>query len=155
MLDRMYNEYRNSIRSDTVQNGIFMLDGWKNSNANTKNVVAIVRTTNGHNVFLELFNFSEARKTGEALTEVANDCINIAARDFNTNIYAVSTDNASNMMRMGRNLPVWYVTCNSHSGNLLFESLTYREFDRQVSQVVKDFRSPNLEAKLKNLGGRW
>lgn len=59
-------------------NGILLMDGWKNSAANTKNVVTIVRITRGNNIFLETFNFSELRETEEALQAVANICLNIA-----------------------------------------------------------------------------
>ena len=88
---------------DKPQNRTLLLDGWKNSTANTKNVVAVVslNATNEH-IFLDSWNFSPLKETAEALSEVVNSCIDIARIKYNINIYAVVTDNASNMKSMGK-----------------------------------------------------
>lgn len=153
ILDRMIDKFHDDIRLEEIQDGIMMIDGWKNSNANSKNVVAVVRTTLGRNIFLDSWNFSKIRETGDALAIFANECIQVALNDFNIDIYAVITDNASNMKRMGQLIDKWHLTCNSHSGNLLFKSLIDDEFDRIISNIIKDFKSPNLESQLVNLGG--
>ncbi|XP_076248004.1 uncharacterized protein LOC143187643 [Calliopsis andreniformis] len=84
----------------------------------------MLHLTTGHQFFLDFWDFSTARQTGEAVTEVVNDCCQIAKDKYNIKIYAVVTDNASNMTYMGKRVNLWHLTCNSHSGNLLFKSLT-------------------------------
>lgn len=155
LLNRIFEEHRNLVRQDQVQDGILMIEGWKNSVSNTKNVVAIVRTTNGENMFLNSWNFNMLRETGEALSNVADECVEIALNTFNIDIYCVLTNNASNMINMGQHVDhLWHLKCNSHSGNLLFRSFTNEALANNVALIVKDFKSPNLESQLINAGGR-
>ena len=147
LLNQEYDEFCNSLRKEETDNGVLLLDGWKNSVANTKNVVAITRTISGQNVFLE-------SSLLEALSIVVNQCIDLAMQKCNINIYAVVTDNASNMISMGRQVNVWHTIYNSHSGNLLFKTLSDIEFDKNITNIVKDFKTPMLESQLMNAGGK-
>ena len=77
-----------------------------------------------YGIFMDSWNFSLHRETGENLSEVVNQSVNIARDRYGVNVYAVITDNASNMKSMGRQIDLWHViTCNSHNGNLLCKSL--------------------------------
>ncbi|XP_043256809.1 uncharacterized protein LOC122399852 [Colletes gigas] len=146
LLNVQYEQLCSSIKQNVQQNAVLLIDGWKNSAANSKNVVAMLRLTTGRNLFLESWTFNQIRETGKALSEVVNQCVEIAYNQYNINIYAVVTDNASNMINIKRRVDLWHVTCNSHSGNLLFKSLIDTSFDDKVNNIIKDFRSPNLES---------
>lgn len=56
------------------------------------------------------------------------------------------------MVNMGARVDLWHITCHSHSGNLLFKSLTNKAFNEKVTKLVKEFKSPWLEAALKAKG---
>ena len=102
ILDSRYNKFLASVKKEEPTDGVLLIDGWKNSSANTKNVVSMVRLHNDNYVFLESFNFSSKKETAENLVEVVQQSTNLARERFNINLYAVVTDNASNMMATGR-----------------------------------------------------
>ena len=107
----------------------------------------------GHYTFLDSWNFSSIKKTGVNLSQVVNQSVEIARRKYNINIYAVVTDNASNMVLMGRLVDLWHVTCNSHSANLLCKSLVDEAFSARVKNLLKEFKSTLLETLLIDAGG--
>ena len=98
-------------------------------------------------------NFSSLRETGEALSEVVNQCIDIAREKYGITIYALITDNASNMKSMGRQVNLWHVTCNSHSGNLRCKSVANKDFCAKVQKVQLEFKSPASETSIVAKGG--
>ena len=153
LLDKRFNEFQNSVVQIQTTNAVLLLDGWKNSAANTKNVVGMVYMETGKYFFLKSWNFSNISETGQELSNVVNESIELAREKYNLNIFAVISDNASNMVRMGNLVNIWHVTCNSHSGNLLSKSITDNEFAKKVNKLLKDFKNPALESQLLDLGG--
>lgn len=132
-------EYKKFRRSSAL-----LIDGWKNENANTKNAAT------GETLYLESFDFTGISETGTELGKIVEVCVNFAKEKYNTEIYAVVSDNAANMMKMGRLANIWHLTCNSHTGNLLAKDLVASRISSQVKQVLKEFRGLNLEKELKN-----
>ncbi|OXU22146.1 hypothetical protein TSAR_001568 [Trichomalopsis sarcophagae] len=124
--------------------GGLLMDGWKNSSANTKNVVSMIR--------LESFNFSSKQETAQNLIDVFQQSIVLTRYRFNVNLHGVVTDNASNIMSMGRMCELWHTTCNSHSGNLLCKAMVDVSFAKQVNTLLKEFKNPNLEHLLVEAG---
>ena len=104
-------------------------------------------------IFLNSWNFSTIRETGQALTDVVNECIGMAREKYGIHIYGVATDNASNMLCMGRNVDLWHIKCSSHSGNLLCKSAVDNNFAAQVNKLLKEFKNTALESQLLELGG--
>lgn len=156
ILNACFNTLQESIRNMGRQDAVLQIDGWKNKSANTQNVVALLRLDDMHSqkyIFLNSWNFSTLSETGEALRELVNECIGIARERYNLNVFAVITDNASNMKRMGTLVDIWHTTCNSHSGNLLGKSVVDNEFATLVNNLLKEFKNVNLEARLLDLGG--
>lgn len=78
-----------------------LIDGWTNSSSNQQNVVAMLTTANDEKIFLESFDISESRETSEKLVEIVKECADLAKEKYDTEIYAIVTDNAANMTCMG------------------------------------------------------
>jgi len=153
---RLLNEVHNNIcsslrfRSDSV----LLIDGWKNEAANTKNVACLLHSATGEAVFLESFDLTGIRETGEELADIIEQCLKLALEKYQTHIYAVVTDNAANMMKMGRLTTIWHLTCNSHTANLLAKDLVSKAITGQVKTVLKAFHGPDVEKELLAKGGR-
>lgn len=137
-----------------------LIDGWTNSSSNQQNVVAMLTTANDEKIFLESFDISESRETSEKLVEIVKECADLAKKKYDTEIYAVGTDNAANMTCMGSQIKpdMMFTTCNSHTGNLLAKDvIAARKNATTMSKVMtvqKDFKKPGLEARLKKIGGK-
>lgn len=137
-----------------------LIDGWTNSSSNQQNVVAMLSTANDEKIFLESFDISENRETSEKLVEIVKECADLSKEKYDTEIYAVVTDNAANMTCMGSQIKpdMMFTTCNSHTGNLLAKDVIaarkYATIMSKVMTVQKDFKKPGLEARLKQIGGK-
>lgn len=83
-----------------------------------------------------------------------DEAIICAKQMYITNIYAVVTDNAPPMMSIGKNIELLYVTCNSHSGNLLAKAMVESSFTEKITKVLKELKSSALERKIVNFNGR-
>lgn len=130
------------------KHAVLLVDGWKNKTINTKNLVALIRLDNKQYVFLGSWDFSDKSETGEELTKTVNICVQLALEQYAIKIYVVVTDNAANMMKMGRTVDLWYLTCSSHSGNLLCKALVDNKFGGEVKSVINEFKNPFLQKKL-------
>lgn len=135
VLDRIFEKViqrnRNTIAG---RNSVLLLDGWKNSSSNTKHIVAFIHNTNNNSrIFLESFDISTESETANLLENIVQQCIDLAQNRYDTNAYAIVTDNAIPMTVMGNRVVLWNTTCNSHSGNLLAKDLVEPEFAKQVA----------------------
>uniref|UniRef100_A0A1I8PQE9 HAT C-terminal dimerisation domain-containing protein n=2 Tax=Stomoxys calcitrans TaxID=35570 RepID=A0A1I8PQE9_STOCA len=101
---------------------VLLIDGWKNSASNTKNVAALLHNCD-HRIFLESYDFSNLRETSENLAEMVKNAVALAKDRYKVEVFAVVTDNAANMMSMGRIIDLIHTTCNAHIGNLLSKDL--------------------------------
>ena len=70
-----------------------------------------------------------------ALKEVSDAAVKDAKEIYNTNRYALVSDNVSSMICMGKMIDYWHLTCNSHSGNLLEKNLV--EFKQTKAEKLK------------------
>ncbi|XP_051171011.1 uncharacterized protein LOC127287898 [Leptopilina boulardi] len=127
------------------------IPSWREKNE--KYVVGILHKTNGSKVFLDSWDFTQNSETATALKEVIDSAIIYAKQEYNTNIYAVVTDNVASMTSVGNNIDCWFGTCHSHSGNLLAKSLIGQSFNAELVSVFKEFKTPKLERELINRGG--
>ena len=73
---------------------------------------------------------------------------------YNTNIYAICSDNASNMRKMGSQINLWYSNCNSHTANLLAKELVSDHIAGRVQTVLREFSSPDLEKSIIKHNGK-
>lgn len=153
LLEKVHTKIIEKLKYVVPINGVLLIDGWKNSSANTKNVVCTIQTQDGKSIFLHSWDFSELRETGDELVRVTDEAVAMAKDRFNINIYAVVSDNASSMMKMGRLVEVWHTTCHSHSGNLLLKSLVDVKFAESINKLLREFKTPLAERELKRRKG--
>lgn len=138
-----------------------LVDGWQNSSSNRHYVATMLATSNDQKIFLESFNFSTLRETGDNLFDAVQQAIVLAKDRYDTVVYAMLTDNAFNMQKMGKGannfLDILYSTCNAHSANLLAgDILQQKEFEKvmkKVMKIQKDFRRTALANRLSDAGG--
>lgn len=155
ILDKLHTKII-AARKESLKNteSVLLIDGWKNSSANTKNVVCVLRNASKkQKVFLESYDFSGLKETATALKKVVNEVTELAMDLYGTTIYAVVSDNVSSMIAMGKSIDLWHTTCNSHSANLLAKSLVEKSFATKVHALLKEFKNLNLEVELIKRGG--
>lgn len=164
LLDQTHDkmEKRNSNLIKQMDNKVTLLiDGWQNSSANRHCVVTMLSTSDDQKVFLESYDFSSVRETGQNLHDVVQKSIVLAKERYGAEIYAVLSDNAYNMQNMGaeatKKLNLLYSTCNSHSANLLagdiLKTTKYSKIMDKVMLVQKEFKKTSLEDRLLKAGG--
>ncbi|XP_023245165.1 uncharacterized protein LOC111642859 [Copidosoma floridanum] len=108
---------------------VLLIDDWRNKSVNRKFLVSTVRNKNVHQTFLTFSDISTDKEDGEFLSDFIEEAIVIAKEKYNTDIYAIVSDNDSKIVRGGRlartveRKELWQSTCASHSGNLLLKSI--------------------------------
>lgn len=147
--------------SKTNKRATLLVDGWKNSSANRKYVAMMLATSDDEKVFLDAPDFSTLRETSVNLFEAVSKAVALAKERYDVDVYAVLTDNASNMQSMGascESLKLLYSTCNAHSANLLAGDILkvakYSKVLGKVMTVQKDFKRTGLVNRLLKAGGR-
>ena len=138
-----------------------LVDGWQNSASNRHNVVTMLSTATDQKIFLESFDFSNIRETGSNLLEAVNESIKIAKDRYNATVTSILSDNAANMVNMGKSaqdsLNVVFSTCNAHSANLLAGDIL-KDSKRaatmsKVMMIQKEYKKTGLEDRLLKIGG--
>ncbi|KAL4154108.1 hypothetical protein QTP88_001941 [Uroleucon formosanum] len=131
-----------------------LIDGWKNVAANTKNVACLLHSSNGEALVLESFDLTGTKETALELCNIVDKCISLALEKHNTNIYAVISDNAANMIKMGKLTTIWRLTCNNHTANLLAKDLVSKPLIEKAKVLLKAFHGPDADKELLNQGGQ-
>ncbi|XP_015115596.1 uncharacterized protein LOC107040163 [Diachasma alloeum] len=152
LLDQIHQKLIQQLEYTEETDGVLPIDGWKNSLANTKNVVCTIYTKDKRSIFLNSWDFTELRETGDQLANVIDEAVSMSKARFKMNIYGVVSDNASAMMRMGKLVSVWH-TCLSHSGNLWLKSLANPHLVECINKLLREFKNPRGERELKKRGG--
>lgn len=133
---------------------VLFINGWKNKVSNTNYVACLVQVESGEALFLESFDLTGIKETGQKLAKIVKTCIDLALSRHKTYIYAVITNNATNNIRMGKLSEIWHLTCKSHTGNLLSKDLVSTKLTGPVKVLLKAFHGSGIEKKLIKLGGR-
>lgn len=108
---------------------VLLIDGWKNTFNNTKTVVTMLHNAKGSTAFVNAWDVTEDYETSDKLIEIVNESIQIAKTLYESTVYAVVSDNAAAMIKMGKNITIWHSNCSSHTANLLAKDVlnkTYR-----------------------------
>lgn len=155
LLDNAYKKcIHDNARSLNVYS-VLLIDGWKNSSSNAKTVVCMLHNAGGFQAFLNAWDFTANSETGEKLTEIVNESIQLAKDFYNTTVYAVVSDNASAMLKMGRTIEIWHSNCNSHTANLLAKDVLDEDCTKNVITILKEFKQSHFERVLvDNKGSR-
>ncbi|CAH2010182.1 unnamed protein product [Acanthoscelides obtectus] len=76
-------------------------------------------------VSLDAWDISGDIENGEKVTEIVCRAIEFVTETYKTNVYAIVSDNASVMVKMGNELDqtIWHSTCSSHTANLFAKSV--------------------------------
>lgn len=131
-----------------------MLDGWKNSSNNTRNVAGVLKFAYGAIVFLGTQDFSLIQETTENLLEKLVDYFVPRAKQlYNCVIDSVVTDNANNMTSFSNSSNLISYTCMAHTGNLLLNELFDHELGNKLRNLMKHFKKSYFEGKLITFGG--
>lgn len=156
LLDKAYKKCiissKNSLKSDSV----LVIDGWKNSSSNAKTVVTTLHTADGDRAFLDAWDLSGESENAERLSEIIYESIALAKDKYDTDVFAVVSDNASTMIKMGKltKHAVWHSTCSSHTGNLLAKDILDTALTDKVTMILKEFKHPDFEKQIVDKGGR-
>ncbi|CAD6240967.1 GSCOCG00012602001-RA-CDS [Cotesia congregata] len=153
LLNKLHKKISNEHKDNDQSDGVIVIDGWKNSVSNTKNVVCIIHTANEESFFLNSWDFTSISENTIQLTKVIEEAVNLAKTNYNKNIYAVVSDNAPVMVAMGKAVNLWHAGCSSHNGNLLAKDLIDQKFAESVNTILRTFKAPNLERQVLERGG--
>lgn len=150
-------ESKRKILSGTE--GVLLVDGWRNKNANKKYLVFSIKNANIHLAYLTYFDTSIETEDGKTLSTHINEAIELAKNTYDCYIYAILSDNDSKILKGGDlaetcdGRKLIQSSCNSHSGNLLIKCFVDQDLTSIFREVVTAFREPKLEALLKRAGG--
>lgn len=153
LLDSIYSKLRSNQASKLPRRGILMLDGWKNSSNNTKQVAVMVKPQFEKELFLKSFDFSSKSADHVALLEAVTEASTMSEKEFNIIPYAFCSDNAAAEVKTGKMSRLISYTCHSHTGNLYLKDIHNEELFSKVHEIMIQFRQSSLETQLKNLGG--
>ncbi|XKL67988.1 hypothetical protein PGB90_003479 [Kerria lacca] len=154
LLDKVYNKYKNKNKKNIGGESVLVIDGWKNSSKNTKNVVTMIHNPTGGSTFVKNFDFSETSETTDELQTVVSEAKTLASEWYNTNVYAIISDNAANMISMGKKIDEWHTTCHSKTGNLLLKDIVNKDVNEKIVSLIKLFKRPEFEQKIFAVGGK-
>lgn len=131
------------------ENTVILIDGWKNTPNNRNNVVCMLHNADGTKKFLEAYDLTST----SALAEIIKKTSLLAKERYNTNVYAVLSENVSNIVKTEKCVGIWHATCNSHTANLLLMDIIKHEIVQNVNIIIKEFKQPANEQQILKLNG--
>lgn len=136
---------------------MLLIDGRKNSAANTKMVGTMIQTMK-ISVFLDAYDISLTGDGSVFLVEIVEKAIRKAKTLYNAKIKTVVSDNARNMIRMGKDVSIMHSRCHAHIFNLLMKDIAATG-DRpgvisNITTILKEFSKPLLEVQIVGAGGK-
>lgn len=153
LLDKEYQRCID-LSADLINaESVLLIDGWKNTSSNTKTVVSMLHNAKGSQAFLNAWDVTGESETGEKLAEIVNESVTMAKDLYKTDVYAVVSDNAAAMLKMGRNISIWHSNCSSHTANLLAKDVMDGELTKKVHTILKEFKHADFERALVDKGG--
>lgn len=153
LLDNAYDRCLKYACSHINPESVLLIDGWKNTSSNTKTVVSMLHNAKGSQAFVNAWDLTLESETGNRLSEIVIESIEIAKNMYNTDVYAVVSDNAAAMLKMGRTVDIWHSTCSSHTANLLAKDVLEPNLTKKVTDVLKEFKHADFERALVDRGG--
>ncbi|KAJ8974418.1 hypothetical protein NQ317_015473 [Molorchus minor] len=95
LLNATYNQIIST--SHLEPDSVVLVYGWKNTSSNTKTVTCSLHTVDGPKAFVNAWDVTGEPETAHKLCTIISETIDLAKDTYNTNIYAVVSDNASAM----------------------------------------------------------
>jgi Protein of unknown function (DUF 659) len=133
--------------------GTLMLDGWKNSTNQQKNITMIVKPRYGCEIFLKSFDFTTQSETSENIKQVIFDACESSEVLYNISIEALVSDNAAAMVKAGKESNLIFYICCAHTGNLAVGDIVNYELTESVRSLLIDFRRTALQQWIIEAGG--
>lgn len=136
-----------------------IVDGWLNKSSNDKLLVFTLRSHEIHNIFLAAHDINIETEDTKSLAANITNVIKLSKDKFNTDVWAVSTDNDAKIKagaREARNThgkQLLQATCCSHSGNLFIKTTAKNKFSDQVTDVATAFSDSKMTALLRKFKG--
>lgn len=136
------------------------LDGW--SNLHNEPVVCVsVTSPDGHCYLTDTIDTSGNAHTADYLKDLARNAIQSTEMNFKCRVASFVTDNASNMVKMRKNLEadddsfLFSYGCAAHYLNLLAKDVEVSGIKDHVVRIMKYFRNNHLPAAwYKSAGGK-
>jgi Protein of unknown function (DUF 659) len=155
LLDNRYEQFSEKPLNYSDKSSPILIDGWKNESNNSKNVSVMMHSVLDEPVFLEAFDFTTLSENGVELARIVDKSQEISRDKYQIDTYAVVSDNAPAMLRMGRLSNLWHISCSSHTGDLLARDIIDVPTTDKVNSVIKEFKHPNLEDRVVSLGNNF
>ncbi|XP_059607521.1 uncharacterized protein LOC132255480 [Phlebotomus argentipes] len=152
LLDDAYN--RCIERSACSSESILFVYSCRNFLTKAKSIMCTLSSVEGSSAFVDTQDFKEDTETGDKLMEIVCEATVKANSLYGTNIYCLMTDNSREMGQLGEAVNVWHCVCSSHVANQLADALLQADFTEKVVEIVREFKTPQLEKRIIANGGR-
>lgn len=181
----MSNEILHDVSEEILGNigqkinnySVLVIDGWKNPHTNHQTVACILQNADGGTAFLDAFDFTqeELAETAQNMVVKIEKCCEVAKQKYKTDVYALVSENARNMVALGAKYSVfffksnlselnflcflgnltniWHSTCSSHTANLLLKDMVNQRILKKVTDIFKQFRNTGPAHTLLLHGG--
>lgn len=153
LLDKLHSEITEKLKYPVETYGTLMLDGWKNSANNSKEVAATIKPRRGKEIFIASYDFTDKSENRENLREVACDASEKSKTSFNLVADSLCTDNVYSMRAAAKDTNFVDYGCKAHVGDLMLGDLANKTLQSDVRQIVVCFRKSSLQERIIKLGG--
>ena len=162
--DGILNEVHKDIECEKKEllkgtDSVLLVDGWRNKNVNRKFLVFSLRNSDVNQAYLTFNDTSLEREDGQSLAENIERAIELAKVKYETNVYAIVSDNdskivcGSRLAQTSSGDKLLQSTCSSHSANLLMKSFVDDDFIDKLRNIIHAFREPKTSSLLHRLRG--
>lgn len=102
LIDKVYDNHI-KLKTPMDKESVLLIDGWKNSSANTKNVLRMIHNIGGQQHILDFWDLTRVSENSENVTKVIKKASELTKEKYDTDVYVVVSDNASPMVKIGEN----------------------------------------------------
>lgn len=148
MLDETYEQLHLQNYMKERVKGTLMIDGWKNSSNNSKQVAVMVKPKDGKEIFVKSYDYSMKSENHQELLATIEDASKVALDNFNIEVDSFISDNAAPVKKTGQESGLIFYTCNAHTGNLFFKDVRDENVYSLVHELMVKFRHSQLETNV-------
>lgn len=130
-----------------------MLDGWKNSASNRKEVAVLVKPRGEKEIFIASYDFTDISENTDHLAEILSDASEKSLEQYNIICDSICTDNANNVRAGARTMNVVDYGYKAHIGNLMLGDMANKKLKSDVREIIVCFRKSGLQDRITRLGG--
>jgi hypothetical protein len=153
LLDKLHDQFMEDSKFPVKNYGTLMLDGWKNSSNNSKEVAATIKPRKGREIFIGSYDFTDKSENQNTLRDIMCVAANQSETLFNIEVDSVCTDNVYSMRAAARDTNFVNYGCKAHVGDLMLGDMANKTLKSEVREIVVCFRKPSLQERILQLGG--